>query len=292
MVNILAYLSLIAIWATTPIAIKWSTVDLSFAAGIFWRILLSSVLALVILKGRREKLFAHPRACKVYLVGAMGIAPNFLLVYWASERIPSGLISVIFSTVPLIITLLSYCFLKQNLFTPKRVLAFAVALSGLVIIFFDQLNIGQSGSYGLLAMAASVLVFSSSSLVLQQMGNPLSTLQTTTGGLCFSVPPLALFWWWVDGSVPAHIGWQNAASILYLGVFGSLIGFFLYFFLLHRISAHVVSTVGMVSPVFALMIGQQFAGEALGAQLIVGAVMVLLGLALYHSQSRRKALDI
>jgi len=127
-------------------------------------------------------------------------------------------------------------------------------------------------------------MYAVSSTGLQRMGNSaLSTLQITTGGLCFSVPPLFLAWLMFDGQAPLPISFEGGIAILYLGVAGSLIGFFLYYFLLHRLSAYVVSTVGMASPVFALAIGQFFAGESLGLSLIIGAGMVLLGLALYHS---------
>ena len=91
--NTLSYMILIAIWSTTPIAIKWGAVELSFAGAIFWRILLSAILAFGVLKLRGKKLFNQQQEWRFYAVGALGIAPNFLLVYWSSLWISSGLIS-------------------------------------------------------------------------------------------------------------------------------------------------------------------------------------------------------
>lgn len=288
MAIILAYIALIAIWATTPLAIKWSTADISFVGGIFWRILLSAILALCILKIRRQALFPTKAAARIYAVSALSIAPNFLLVYWAANWIPSGLISVIFSTVPLLIAIMSLVFLKQNIFTRNRVIALALAMIGMLTIFFDQLSIGKEGALGVVAMVLSVLIFAGSNLWFQQLHNPLTTLQTTTGGLCFSVPPLAICWWFMDGIIPINASNQALLSIMYLGIVGSLIGFFLYYFLLHRLAAHIVTTVGMISPVFALFLGNQLANEAIGSRLIIGAIFVLVGLALYHSGSFAK----
>jgi len=285
MFNALAYLILVAIWSTTPLTIKWSSTELSFTGGIFWRILISACLAFIILKLRREKLFGVPGAWRIYSIAAAGIAPNFLLVYWASLSVPSGLISVIFSTVPFIIAIFSYLFLKHKIFTRMRLVALIFALLGIVTIFYDQLNIGVNGVYGVIALLASVLSFSASTLWLQQSGNTLSTLHTTTGGLCFAVPPLAAFWWVLDGSLPYDISLKGGLSILYLSIMGSLLGFYLFYLLLHRLSAHVVSTVGMISPVFALLIGHQLAGEETSIRLVIGAAMVLSGLAIYHAQS-------
>jgi len=282
--NTLAYLCLIFIWSTTPLAVKISAVELSFAGGIFWRILISAVLALLILKARGEALFPNPRAWKIYVLSALGIAPTFLLVYWASRFIPSGMISVIFSTGPFLIGILSYYWLGTNVFTKARLIGLSLSMLGIIIIFFDQLLLaGKDSAIGIMVMLVSVVLFAFSSTSLQRMGSTLSTLQMTTGGLCFSVPPLFLAWLLFDGQAPLPISFEGGLAILYLSIAGSLVGFFLYYFLLHRLSAYVVSTVGMASPVFALAIGQFFAGESLGLSLIIGAGMVLLGLALYHS---------
>jgi drug/metabolite transporter (DMT)-like permease len=286
MANILAYLALVAIWSTTPLAIKWGTLEVSFAGAIFWRILLSAVLAVCLLKLRGEKLFIQPGIWRFYSVAAAGIAPNFLLVYWSSLWISSGLISVIFSTTPFLMGVLSYYCLGKNVFTLRRLLALGIAVIGLVIIFAEQLVIfGEMGFYGLITMLLSVISFAVSSTWLQKMGAHVPPLQTTAGGLCFSVPPLALCWYWLDGQLPWPISWVGGLSIIYLGVVGSLIGFLLYYFLLQRITAYVVTTVGMISPVFAVILGVVLAGETMSTRLLAGAGMVLLGLALYHSQA-------
>lgn len=289
MINVFAYLALIAIWSTTPLAIKWSAADLSFAGAIFWRILLSAILALAILKSRGETLFIKPGVWRFYAITAAGIAPNFLLVYWSSLWISSGLISVIFSLTPFLMGILSYYWLGKNVFTVRRVLALCIAVIGLSIIFSDQLLVmGDQGAYGIIAMLLSIICFAISSTWLQKMGASIPVLQTTTGGLCFSVPPLAVCWWFLDGELPFHMSYQGGLSIIYLAVVGSLLGFFLYYFLLHRITATVVTTVGMISPVFALSLGSLVAGEELSLRLIVGAAMVLFGVALYHMQSMRR----
>lgn len=289
MMNTVAYIILIAIWSTTPLAIKWSAVELSFSGAIFWRILLSAILAFIFLKSRGEKLFIKPGIWRFYTITALGIAPNFLLVYWSSLWISSGLISVIFSVTPFLMGVLSYYWLGKNVFTTQRIIALLIAIVGLAVIFSDQLMvIGDKGAYGVATMILSIICFATSSTWLQKMGGSVPVLQTTTGGLCFSVPPLALFWWLFDGQLPFDISLKGGLSIVYLGVFGSLIGFFLYYFLLHRITATAVSTVGMVSPVFALALGSLVAGEVLTLQLSIGAVMVLSGVALYHKQSFKK----
>ena len=283
MINIFAYMLLVAIWSTTPLAIKWSAAELSFSGGIFWRILISAVLAFCILKLRRERLFFRPRLWRYYFVASMSIAPNFLLVYWASLSIPSGLIAVMFSTTPFVIGIISYFWLGNNVFTLKRVIALSISIIGLAVIFSDQLLVaGEQGQYGIIAMLVSILSFSVSTTWMQKVGADIPILQTTAGGLIFSVPLLAIFWWIFDGSSPFNVSLLGGASIIYLAVVGSLIGFLLYYYLLHRITAYLASTVGMISPVFAMSLGIFVADEQVGARLLMGAFLVLFGVVLYH----------
>lgn len=283
MINVFAYMMLVAIWSTTPLAIKWSAAELSFSGGIFWRILLSALLAFCILKIRRERLFFKPGLWRFYFIASLGIAPNFLLVYWASLSISSGLIAVMFSTTPFVIGILSYFWLGNNVFTLKRVIALCISIVGLAIIFSDQIAVvGEQGVYGIIAMLCSILSFSASTTWMQKVGADIPILQTATGGLIFSVPLLALFWWVFDGSSPFNVSVLGGASIIYLGVVGSLVGFLLYYFLLHRITAYLASTVGMISPVFAMSLGIFVADETAGAKLLLGATLVLFGVVLYH----------
>lgn len=285
--NGMAYAALIAIWSTTPLAIKWSASEVSFAGAIFWRILLSAVLALLIVAIRRESLWGYRGATRYYLVAAIGIAPNFLLVYWAAQFISSGLISVIFSTTPFLMGVMSYFILGKQVFTVRRVIALCIAITGLVFVFADQLLvIGVDGAYGVVVMIFSVVLFSVSGVYLQSFNVDIPVLQKTTGGLCFSVPPLAFVWWVVDGTLPIDISIYSGLSIIYLAVFGSLLGFALYYFLLHRLSAYVVSTVGMISPAFALLLGQWLADEVLTERILLGTSLVLLGLTIYHMRTK------
>lgn len=290
MKNMVAYGVLVAIWSTTPLAIKWSAQDLSFAGAIFWRIVLSAGLALLILCARGESLWGYRHGVRFYSVAALGIAPNFLLVYWASLWIPSGLISVIFSTTPFLMGVLSYYWLGKQVFTLQRVVALCIAVLGLIVIFYDQLlGVGPSGAYGIVAMVVSVIIFAVSSTWLQKIEQTIdadiSVLQRTTGGLCFSIPPLAVAWFFLDGQLPLSVSVQGGVSLVYLGIFGSLLGFALYYFLLQRLSAYVVSTVGMISPVFALLLGSLLANESLTSHVLMGSGLVLVGLTLYHIRS-------
>ena len=186
MVSVIAYAVLVVIWSTTPLAIKWSADEVSFAGAIFWRILLSAIIALCIVRVKGESIWGYRHGVRFYTIAAIGIAPNFLLVYWASQWIASGLISVIFSTTPFVMGVLSFYILGKQVFTLQRVVALLIAVAGLLFVFIDQLTLmGVNGAYGIFAMVFSVLIFSFSSTYLQQIESDIPVLQKTTGGYAF-----------------------------------------------------------------------------------------------------------
>ena len=113
-------------------------------------------------------------------------------------------------------------------------------------------------------------------------------LATTVGALTFSLPLFAITWFLVDGTLP-YQQWQlrSILAILYLGIFGSLIGFLAYFFILQKLRASTVALITMMTPVFALCLGAILNNEAVSGHLIFGAILVMSGLALYQRSGKK-----
>ena len=90
-------------------------------------------------------------------------------------------------------------------------------------------------------------------------------------------------WLVLDGTLPVET-WQAKSlwATVYLGVFGSLIGFYAYFTVLQKLSASSVTLITLITPVIALTLGTVLNGEAITDKLLIGAFMVLLGLSIYH----------
>ena len=96
-----AYIGVIVIWTTTPLAIKWSGEGSHFMFAVTTRMVIAAVLSLLILKATRTPLPWHKPARDTYLVGGLGIFGAMTLVYWGAQFIPSGWISVIFGLTPI-----------------------------------------------------------------------------------------------------------------------------------------------------------------------------------------------
>ena len=89
-----AYLGIIIIWSTTPLAIKWSGDGPGFLFGVTSRMLIGLFICLLILAFMRVRLQWHRQAVYTYLAASLGIFGSMLLVYWGAQYITSGMVSV------------------------------------------------------------------------------------------------------------------------------------------------------------------------------------------------------
>ncbi len=278
---LLAYVVVVLIWSTTPLAIQFSSQSLSFMAACALRMSLALGLALVInaLLGRR--LFDRPGVWQVYLAASIGIFPNMPVVYWSAQWVPSGLIAVIFSLSPFVTGLLSWWLLGDNPFNRKRLLALVLAVVGLGVIFRDQLQVDAQAALGIGGILCSCLMFSLSSVWLKKINAGSDAFNQTAGSLLFALPGLLALWWWLDGDWPTAMGSLSLGAVIYLAILGSLLGFTLFFYVLGNMSPTAVSMITLITPVLALTLGSLLAGEQLNARILAGAGLVAVGLLLY-----------
>jgi len=97
-----AYIGIILIWSTTPLAIKWSGESAGFLAGVSLRMFISVLVCAVIMSFMSRRLQWHRQALKVYFVASIGIFGSMMSVYWGAQFVESGLIAVIFGLTPIV----------------------------------------------------------------------------------------------------------------------------------------------------------------------------------------------
>lgn len=285
-----AYLGIILLWSTTPLALQWSTQGAGFAFAALARMLTGFIVAVLILHLWRIDFPLHRQARRAYLVGGLGMFGAMAFTYWAAQHIPSGLISVLYGLTPLLAAIQAAIFLGEDALTPRKLLGILAGAGGLAVIFLQGGLSGQAGMLpGLLAMLLAVLIYSGSIVWLKQIGDDSPPLATTVGSLGVSLPLFALLWGIADGHLPTAIPWRSLAAIAYLGVFGSVLGFALYYYVIKHLPASSVGLVTLVTPVIALMLGHLLNNEALGWRLWVGAGLILSGL-IAHQWDSLKAM--
>ncbi|WP_250655720.1 DMT family transporter [Alkalimarinus coralli] len=278
-----AYAAVVIVWSTTPLGVVWSSESVPPVIAALLRMSIAAVIGLLILKWRRIPLPWHKQAIHAYGCSVLGVFGAMLCTYLAARSIPSGLISVVFGLSPLISGLLAQRILGDATFTRVRWAATFVAVAGLAIICMNDLTISGDGWAGMVLILLAVVLFSASGVLVKQRSENLHPFSTTVGALLLSLPLYALSMVLLD--VPFTVSeWsaKSVMSIIYLALFGSLIGFVSYFYVLQKMAPSTVALVTLITPVFAILFGALLNDEVIGLPLISGAACVVLGLVIYH----------
>lgn len=279
----LAYLTVVLIWATTPLAIQWSAEGAGFAFALFSRMVIGVVVGALVLALFRIPFPLHAHARRVYVVGGASLFTGMALTYWASRHVHSGLISVMFGLSPLAAAVLAAFWLGERSLTRLRLAGAVLGVGGLAVIFLQG---GLTGGWmtvaGLLALVVAMICYTAGMVWIKRIGNDSPPLATTVGTVGAALPGFALVWWLAEGQIPHDVAPRAASAIVYLGVFGSVIGFAAYYHCIRHLEASRVALITLITPVLALLLGQALNGEHTTPRLWLGVVFILTGLVLHQ----------
>lgn len=278
----IAFIAMVAIWSTTPLAIHWSGVEVGFLFGVAARMVIGLGLALAILAVLRRSLRLDIKAVWAYLAAGLGLWGSMTTTYWGAQLMPSGLMSVVFGLTPLVTGIMAALWLDERAFSRARMLGMLVAFGGLVLLFSHGLRLGDQTLLGIGLIFLAVCLQSLSAVLVKRVGKGVPALDTTLGSLLVATPLFVLGWLAAGGQWPAEIPVRAAGSIFYLAVFGSLIGFVLYYYILQRAQVSQLAMVTLLSPMFALWLGHWLNAEQLSLSAILASSTILGGLAIYH----------
>lgn len=285
-----AYIAIVFIWSTTPLTVKWSGEGVGFLFGITGRMVIGTVLSLLAMRLAGIALPMHKRAQFTYLTTALGIFGGMFFVYWSAQYIPSGFISVIFAVAPITTGLLAIALLGERDFGPWKIAGFLFGFSGIIIVFYSGLVLGGQAWKGVIGTFLSVLAFSLSAVLIKRHGEDLHALAANTGGLIYGTVFFISLWLLFDRHLPTTMSGKTAASILYLGIVGTLIGFTLYMYLLKKQSPSSLAMITLVTPVTALYLGSLLNNEAIGSSVWYGTAMILAGLMMYTAPKNLRSI--
>lgn len=282
----LAYATVILIWSTTPLAIHWSAIGGSFAFAVMARMLIGLVLSLALIAAWRVGLPLHARARRSYLAGGLGTFGAMFCTYWGAQYIHSGLISVLFGLTPLMTGILAAFWLGEKALQPGKIAGLLLGIGGLALIFATgDAATAATTLPGLAALLLGVLIYSASLVCVKRIGDDSPPLATTAGTLLVAMPLFVLAWLIADGKPPTATPPLAWLAIVYLGVFGSVLGFALYYYLIKHMEAGKVALITLMTPVLALLLGNLLNGETIALRVWMGAALISLGLMLHQWQN-------
>jgi drug/metabolite transporter (DMT)-like permease len=276
------------LWSGTFLFIKMGLADVppwTFAS-------VRLVLALAILTpvswfGRGFKELTRRDAARIMLAGVLLLGVNYGLLYWGARAIPSGLVAILQSATPVLALAIGWAFGSERV-TLRKVAALAAGVAGVTVIFR-----AEARASGMAALAGALAVLGSSACVafayawLKGHAHRLPPLTVTTLQCVAGLIPLATVAAIVEGN-PLAANWSPGAiaAVLYLAIGGSVIAFWLNYWLLARMDASAMLFMGVAEVPIAVALGAAIFGERLPSGTLIGALSILAGVMLGLKKSR------
>lgn len=287
---IAAYAATVLIWGTTWLGIKFSLAGIPPVTGVGVRFAVAGALLYGIALAMRVDLRKHaPPFHLVAVLAATMFGINYVLTYVAETHLASGLVAVLFGTLPFFVFGFAH-FMVGERASRRTLIGTVLALGGVAVISL----VGDVRVDVLYVVAALVAAISSgfANVYLKRFSHaePFATLPPAmllAGGVSL-----------VCGLLFEHVTWSRALSmpsilaLFYLAVFGSAIAFYLNHWLLRRISSSAFGLSALMIPVLAVGVGAVFGGEVFSPRDLVGALLVLAGTWLALTRGRPQEDDL
>ncbi|MFI5120799.1 MAG: EamA family transporter [Thermoanaerobaculia bacterium] len=290
----LALATVYVIWGSTYLAIRWGieTIPPFTMAGTRYLIAGSVLFAWVKLRGAPRVTFRD--LGPAFLTGGLMLLCGNGGVVWAEQRIASGLAALLIAVEPLFIILLQATLPQERRRPSGRALVgLAFGVAGVVLLVGPvRLGGARVDLAGAGAVLFAALAWALGSLLPRHLAPPASPLQATAlqmlaGGVLLGGAS-GVTGEWARFS-PALVSARSLAAVAYLVVFGSLVAFTAYIWLLRVASPALVSTYAFVNPVIAVFLGWLLASEEVGARTLVAAAVIVAAVVLITlGESRRR----
>jgi drug/metabolite transporter (DMT)-like permease len=291
--TLLAFAIIYFVWGSTFLAIRIGVHEVPpfllasmrfFAAGFV-------LCAWMIVKG--EPLPTRRQWTSASLLAIVIFVCDYGLLFWAEQRVPSGLAAVMLAMIPAFMALSEIAFLRTQKLTVRLALALLIGIGGVAVLMSRSLNLGGEpiDRMGAVALIIASMSWSIASVLARKLTLPPSKVmssgaQMLAGGVFLALAAAALGEF--RNFHPSSVSRGAWFSLLYLIVAGSIIGFTAYVWLIHHESPTKVGTYAYVNPVVAVLVGYFLGGEALGLRTILGTLFVLISVLVITTTPAKK----
>ncbi len=288
---IAAFAAVYIIWGSTYLAIHFAieTMPPLLMAGV--RFLIAGALMYGVLRARGAVAPTRANWKAAAIVGGLLLLVGNGALVWGEQYVPSGLAALLIATVPLWMVLLHWL-ARGPRPTGQVAVGLGLGLVGILVL------VGPSGlttsSASLLAMVLILvgsLAWAAGSVYARNAPLPASPLMGTAlemlagGAMLVIVGSLMGEWSALD---TAAISLRSLLAMGYLIIFGSLVAFSAYVWLIQVATPAQVATYAYVNPVVAVLLGWAFAGEALTRSMMVAAAIIVAAVVLITLPKRTR----
>jgi drug/metabolite transporter (DMT)-like permease len=271
----LAFGALCVIWGSTWMAIRVLVYDLPPFRAAAIRFVLADLMLIAIVLAKRLRWPDTVQQWRALIIlGITFIGLPYGLLFWAERRITSSLTAVIYSASPLVVALLTPLMTGQRV--PRRaVYGMVWALGGIAVLFYTGLSLSSYMLLGGIAAIASVLTSSWSTIYAKRHLKDVNPL--VGSAIQFAVAAALLCGASLLREHGAESAWTSKAiwALGFLALFGSVVTFSLYYWLLRSLLPYQLSTLNLIVPLIAIMEGALILREPVPPVMLVASLVVL-----------------
>ena len=292
--TLLAFAIIYLVWGSTYLAIRVGVREVPPLLLAAMRFLFAG-LALygwMIAKGERSPTRREWKSAS--LLAILIFVFDYGLLFWAEQRVPSGIAAVVMATIPAFIAVAEIFVLRTQELTLRLTLALLIGIAGVAVLMSRSLNLGGApvDRKGALALIFASISWSVATVIARKLPLPASKVmssgaQMLAGGVFLTLAAAVLGEF--RNFHPSAISLGAWLSLLYLIVAGSIVGFTAYVWLIHHESPTKVGTYAYVNPVVAVLVGYLLGGEALGTRTILGTLFILISVIVITTTKVKKS---
>jgi drug/metabolite transporter (DMT)-like permease len=279
--TLLAFAIIYFVWGSTFLAIRVGVHEVPPFLFAAMRFLTAGLILYGWMAVKGERSPSRRQWTSVLVLAFLIFVVDYGLLFWAEQRVPSGVAAVIMATIPVFIALSEILFLRTQRLTVRLALALLIGIGGVAVLMSHSLSLGGApvDRPGAVAIIIGSFTWSIATVLARKLPLPPSKVmssgaQMLAGGIMLALTAAAIGEF--RNFHPSAVSRGAWFSLLYLIIAGSIIGFTAYVWLIHHESPTKVGTYAYVNPVVAVLIGYLFGGEALGLRTILGTMFVLI----------------
>ena len=281
----------VLIWGSTWFAIKFQLGEVAAEVSLVYRFALAAIILLLFCLLTRRNLKYTPRQHGfIALQGLFLFSTNYLIFYWATELLTSGIVALMFSTV-ILMNIVNGAIFMRTAVSRRVLLGAAFGIVGIAAIFWSEVSgvDNTADTWRGLWMCLLATWFASIGNIIsaRNQKNGIPVIQTNAWGMGYGALVM-LAYAFVSG-VPFNYdpGFSYSVSLIYLSVFGSILAFGSYLTLVGRIGADKAAYAAVLFPVIALGLSTIFENYQWSLRAVFGFALVLLGNYIVLTRSKR-----
>ena len=279
--TLLAFGAIYIIWGSTYLATRYAIETIPPLMMIGIRSLTAGIILYLLSRFKSKEKIKGENILPLVTLGAMFFLIGHGLLAWAQQYVPSGMAAVLVTAEPLWILGIEWFFLKDTRIKQRGIVGLFVGFSGIVYLIAST-SVSTTSNNNFLASALIVVCTLSwgGGAVYSRVANvPKSPMLSSGMELIFGGTLVLITSFIIGEPSQFHLSLVTLKSIfglLYLIIFGSVIAFSAYIWLLGNTSATRISTHTYVNPIIAVFLGWLIANEQITIALIIAAAIIII----------------